>query len=160
MPGWYGQMAASTAVVSGDIYYIPIFVSELTTYIRIAIEVMTAAAGACDLRIFNWSGGLPSSLVLSAGTVDTGTIGVKEIVISRALTRGYYFLAHRTNAAPSLRGIDASAHFAPVPGMTPGAFYLDGRFIIPRVTAVYADPAPAPTSSALMSFAMVALREN
>ncbi|GAI93500.1 unnamed protein product, partial [marine sediment metagenome] len=102
VPGWYSNAYYSVAVTPGRIYYTPIFVVETTTYIRIAIDVDTEVAGSADLRIFAWENGLPGALILSAGTVDTTEDGKKEITIAQELTRGYYFLAIRCSANPTL----------------------------------------------------------
>ena len=160
MPGWYIGNVLNKANSAGIIWYIPIFVSETTTYIRICIYVSTAAAGTADLRIFNWNNGLPGSLVLSAGTVDTGSTGAKEIVISQQLTRGYYFLAIRCSAAPTLQGVDHTYAVAPpVPGVYGGSQPAAPNVIL-YASAAYADPAPAPTAMQGVEYASVYLREN
>jgi len=161
MPGWYSQGYITVAAYAGNIYYLPIFVSETTTYIAIGINVATAKAGTADLRIFNWSDGVPGSLVLNAGTVDTGTTGVKEINISQQLARGYYFLAVRCSGSPSLRGLDKAKPVAPpVSGINTVTTYPDAPNVILIVSAAYADPAPAPTAINTVYYAFVHLREN
>lgn len=160
IPGWLtADYVTNITSTAGRIYYIPIFVSETTTYIRIGVYVHVASAGTADLRIFNWSNGLPSSLVLSTGTVNTGTTGAKEIVISQQLTRGYYFLAYRCTGTPNLRAPSFYALLTPVPAINTA---LDGflRLIIPIVDAAYADPAPTPTDILDQFYAAVYLREN
>jgi hypothetical protein len=160
MPGWMGGLTSGYGMAAGVIYYEPIFVSETTTYTGIGISVSTASAGTADLRIFNWSNGLPSSLVLSAGTVDTGTIGSKVITISQKLTRGYYFLAVRCSGTPGLEGLNTNYCIAPpVPGISTSAGpYI--YFAIMTVSAAYSDPAPAPTGMEQPYYAVVYLREN
>ena len=158
IPGWFSIGSQSNiAATAGRIYYIPIFVEEATTYIRIGVNVGTAVAGTADLRIFNWGAGLPTSLVLSAGTVDTGTTGAKEITISQTLNRGYYFLAVRCSAAPSLYGL--SYAIPPVSGIN-DSLAVQPKLVIPYVAAAYADPAPAPTALTTQNYAFVMLREN
>ena len=160
VPGWYAQQLFTIAAVAGRIYYTPIFVTETTTYIRIGINVAAGAVGTADLRIYNWSGGLPGSQVLSAGTVDTTNIAVLEIVINQQLTRGYYFLAVRCSAAPSLRGFDGTTAITP----PVGGQYPDQTDAINRVNmtvdAAMADPAPAPAAAVAAGFCFVRLREN
>ena len=159
MPGWYVAYYSSTSATAGRIYYTPIFVEETTTYIRIGIEVSTASTGTADLRIFAWNNGVPGSLILSAGTVDTGTTGAKEITISKELTRNYYFLAIRCTGSPTL--YTASVTYAitcPVSGIGDNYRYPYG--VIPFVDAEYADPAPAPTNITTAAYAYVRLREN
>lgn len=160
IPGWYINSKAGTTAFAGWILYIPIFVLETTTYTRICILVLTLAVGTADLRIFNWTNGLPSSLVLSAGTVNTGTPGPKEIVISQQLTRGYYFLAVRCTASPLLNGPSPSSAIAPpVSGIDTSSEPKPYR-IIPGVETTYADPAPAPTAVFAIDKAMVYLKET
>ena len=159
MPGWYAASTCATAPTVGRIYYQPIFVEEMTTYIRIGVDVSLAAAGTADLRIFNWADGVPGALVLSAGTVDTGATGLKEITISQQLTRKYYFLAVRCTAACNLIGIPTtSALRTPVSGLQVTNTAPGGQILY--VDAAYADPAPAPTGVLGVGFALVRLREN
>lgn len=162
VPGWYAQAPGTFAVAANLIYYIPIFVTETTTYIRIGIEVTAAGAGGstADLRIFNWLNGLPGSLVLSAGTVATDAIAEVEIVIAQTLTPGYYFLAFRCDSTPTVQT------FQPLSAIAPPAAGLDTTInglstITMLVNAAYADPAPAPTATAPVQMGpMVWLREN
>jgi len=160
LPGWYIAYTVGITAVAGRIYYIPIFVAETTTYTRICINVSTLSAGSADLRIFNWNNGIPGSLILSAGTVNTGTTGPKEITISQQLARGYYFLAVRHTGAPLVHGPAVSyAVHPPVPGITTTSTSRAAQ-TIPHVDAAYADPAPAPTALSTPGQATVYLREN
>lgn len=147
LPGWYIGEKGTHIPVVGMIYYIPIFVTETTTYTRICMDVKNEAAGTADLRIFNWNNGLPGSLVLSAGTVNTGTIGAKEIIIAQQLTRGYYFVAYRCTAAPTLHCAETSyALTVPIPGLVDSSAIRISKIVL-TVSAAYADPAPAPTGA-------------
>lgn len=160
LPGWYADGAGLVNAVAGRIYYIPIFVTETTTYIRICIAVSVGAAGTADLRIFNWDNGLPGSLLLSAGAVDTTAAGFKEIVIAQQLTRGYYFLAIRCTATPKMYSPNpANSCAPPVPGIKTNE-YPNPDTVLPYVSAAYADPAPAPTGMRTIDYAFVFLREN
>lgn len=160
IPGWYAEDLTTAIVDAGRIYYIPIFVSETTTYIRIGIRVGTGVVGTADLRIFAWNGGLPAALILSAGTVDTSVAAWVEIVINQQLTRGYYFLAMRCTGAPTLYGpLVVAAVTPPVPGFaTTGVPSV--REVVLYVDAAYANPAPAPTGVVRAVYAFVILREN
>jgi hypothetical protein len=160
MPGWLAAAQVQTSVSSGVIYYVPILVSETTTYTAIGIYVLAASAGTADLRIFSWSNGVPGSLVLSAGTVDTSTTFEKEITISKQLTPGYYFLAVRCTGTPGLRGLDtAQAVVAPTPGISNLSGNLPTNVVL-TVSAAYADPAPAPTGAVSAAYAFVYLKET
>lgn len=160
IPGWYAAVSTVRGMTAGRIYYIPIFVEETTTYIAICINVETLDAGTADLRIFVWDDGLPGALILSAGTVDTGGTGAKEIAISQELTRGYYFLAIRCSANPSLWGLDsASAISSPVAGLYTSSS-AKTPYVILYVTAAYTDPAPAPADATDVYFVVVYLKET
>lgn len=160
MPGWHIRFFTASSLPAGWIQYIPIFVSETTTYIRIGIEVTTAAGGStAELRIYNWNGGVPGTLVLAPGSVDTSTTGLKEITISQQLTRGYYFLAVRPTALIAVNGADFNyALSPPVPGLAVDQQAPSG--VVPAVSAAFADPAPAPTTTNGCAPACVMLREN
>ncbi|MFW6125476.1 MAG: hypothetical protein ACOC58_00060 [Chloroflexota bacterium] len=160
LPGWYCGGGLTLTVTANRIYYTPIFVSEDTTFIRIGCNVTTAVAGTADLRIFEWDDGLPGAQILSAGTVDTSTTGYKEIVINQTLARGYYFLAIRCTAAPTLRGLDILASMQlPVSGRDS----VSGSYLYHAILyddGAYADPAPTPDGYERGDFAFVRLREN
>jgi hypothetical protein len=160
IPGWYFASNASISVEAGYIYYIPIFVSETTTFTAICTRVRTQIAGTARLGIFNWSNGLPGTKILDAGTVDTSTTGVKSIIINQVLTRGYYFLAIRCSATPSLDGPATTyAISTPVQGIGDGSNILPLYPILAAIAA-WADPAPAPTSARDAGLCVVFLKET
>lgn len=160
-PGWYSSGGQQTAIDAARIYYMPIFVQSLTTYDRIGIYVQTgdAAAGVADLRIFRWSSGVPGALLLSAGTVITAALGAKEIVISQALDRGYYFLALRGDQTPSLRGPASSGCVPPVSGIEAVNPTAEIGKIVYSHGAAYTDPAGTPTAMLGSDYAFVRLRQ-
>lgn len=159
-PGWSCDATRIDMVPAANrIYYIPIFVSEPTTYIRIGIDVQAGVAGTCDLRIFNWGNGVPGSLILSAGNVDTTAPGLKEITISQLLILGHYFLAARCTAAPTVRSLQSDLSATP-PVSGCYATMPHYTFVVMYVDAAYADPAPAPTAVTYHGYAFVRLREN
>lgn len=92
--GQIGTIAATTLTL-GRCYYAAFPVYRVGTFDRIGIEVTTGGSATCALRlgIYNGAGGVPTSVLLDAGTVDGTTTGAKEITISQTLARGYYFLA-------------------------------------------------------------------
>ncbi len=160
IPGWFSHASSTGAAAANRSYYIPIFVTETTTYIAIGINVAGLSAGLCDLRVFRWNNGLPSTQLLSAGTVNTGTTGDKEITISLGLTRGYYFLAFRCTGTPNLKSVGVAQADAPVPGINiggPGVQGLPG--VVLTVDAPFSDPAPAPTGMGFIYNAAVWLKE-
>lgn len=170
LPGWYWAGVGTENPSNGRLYYIPFFVEEATTYIRIGISIQIAGGGGtlCRLGIYNWTDGLPSDLVLDAGTVAIDSTGDKEIVISEALGRGYYFAAFVNNSTPQMIGPNiGSAVKTPVAGIgnDPGAtlgtvvIFEDGR--AGDVAGGLPSTAPLTTlGRENASFATVFLREN
>lgn len=150
-------------LANGVISYCPIFVSEDTTFTRIAVNVSNLQAGqTLDLRIFEWKDGLPGALVLDAGSVSLAAVAIVAIVISQLLARGYYFLANRTTAGAGAKilGINGSANLTiPVPGIT-GVISTQMLYCTMSVTAAWADPAPTPTAIVSEKAATMFLREN
>ena len=162
MPGWEVGGMENTVIVAGDIYYIPIFVPERTAYDRIAIYIFAGdgLGGLCELRLYNWAGGLPTTQVLAPGTVPTNLAGAQEIVIALTLERGYYFTALRGDQAPTLRGITPTGvGKCPSPGFIVTNDGNGQRYVGETVTGALADPALAPTGGISSDYAFVALRE-
>ncbi len=167
IPGWHytSCLANAVALTSGRIYYIPIFLEEISNLIRVGAYISTASVnGIIDIRIFRYLRGLPGALILNCGTIDTSVApAAVEIIIALTLPRGYYFLAYRPNAlgaAAILFGADTQkAVTAPVTGM---AIALGGAVsgVIPYADSAYADPAPAPSGVVGSGFASMFLREN
>jgi len=163
MPGWLIQTVGnSPGLTSGVIWYQPIFVSQSTLFSHIGVLITNLRAGGLiDLRIFKGAAGLPTSLVLSCGTVSTTNAVAVSIAIAQTLSRGYYFLAMRGDATAAGANISAVATGIPVVqgyGATCGV--ASGDLIIMAVTSAFADPAPAPTSTIAMTAAGIWLREN
>lgn len=66
-------------------------VGNSTTFTRIGIQVDGAvAASVIRLGVYDL---ITGALVLDAGTVSSATVGMKEIVISKNLTPGWYYIA-------------------------------------------------------------------
>jgi hypothetical protein len=159
LPGWFIHNNAEVQPDAGRIYYIPIFVSETTTYTAMAMTVVSESPGIADLRIYSWDDGVPGSLILSAGSVDTSEPGLKEIPINLTLDRGYYFITVRFTGTPILFGPDPDSSIVPPVSGFETAFSGSAPFVILAVDAEYSDPAPAPTMGLDASYAFVFLKE-
>ena len=145
LPGWYIYTTTGMNPVAGRIYYIPIYVSETTSYSAISMYVLAGSPGIADLRIFSYENGIPRSLILSAGTVDTSDSGVKEIPINLTLERGYYFVAVRFTSTPLMLVPDPSYPIVPpVPGFH-DHMDVSSPYVVLAADAEYSDPAPSPT---------------
>lgn len=95
---YYGPTGPRSVINTGQntLSVVPFWVSEQTTFDRIGVNITVAAAtgGVARLGIYNDNGfGVPASLALDAGTVATVTPGAKEIIISKTLSPGLYWLA-------------------------------------------------------------------
>jgi hypothetical protein len=116
---WYtspkaGTALVASALVANTLYAIPFVCPKAITLDRIGINVTTLKAGAARLGIYADAGGVrtcyPGTLLLDAGTVDTGTVGVKSININQALTGNtLYWLVIVPNVAPSVNSIMGAA---------------------------------------------------
>ena len=111
-----GYSTAGAAVTADILYLTPFLVGKATTFTRIGLEVTAGAAGAARLGIYNFTDGLPGSLVLDAGTIDTSGAAVLEVTISQLLNPGWYALAIVFNATPSVRFAAPSGTLLPYYG--------------------------------------------
>ena len=85
---------SDTTIVHQTTYYLPIVIQNAVTADRIACRGGTGlSGGSVRLGIYNDSSGLPSTVLIDAGTVATGAGGVAQITISQSLSVGIYWLA-------------------------------------------------------------------
>lgn len=86
----------TTAVVADGVMRLyPFMIYTDMTIDYIACEIVTTAGGAGSvtrLGIYDDVGGVPTNLVLDAGTVATTATGMASIAISKALTAGIYWM--------------------------------------------------------------------
>jgi hypothetical protein len=92
----YITTAAMTAT-NQRAYYTVVYIDQTTTIDRIAMRTSTLFSGTGSVRlgIYNhdYSTGLPSTLLLDAGTVSpTATSTVYQITISQTLNAGFYWV--------------------------------------------------------------------
>ena len=104
-----GSSGSSTFTVTvGRMYGQPLVVST-GTLDRIGAEVTAGGGASSVIRLgiynHNYTTGLPSSLVLDAGTIDGNAVAVQEITISQAVTVGVYWLVAvaQGTGTPSMR---------------------------------------------------------
>jgi hypothetical protein len=83
------------ATIENRMTVVPFHVPKTQQFTRIGVEVTTAAAGSTiRLGIYNIGPtGLPSTLVLDAGTIDSSVLGAAELTIDVTLVGGLYGLA-------------------------------------------------------------------
>lgn len=170
-PGWASTGTASQVLGAGYQYFIPIFVGETTTYIRIGCLVtVLEAAKAARLGILRYTNGLPGGVILDAGTVSLAAAAAVEIAISQQLARGFYFLTLVSDATgtAACQGWNASAvHLSPLEGFSP-SLNANNYITVLRKSAESAQVAggltdPAPTPDGVLSCTVagiVMLRES
>jgi hypothetical protein len=105
--------SATTAAISANsIYYQPIAITGVIN--RIGIEVTTGSSGAARLGLYTNANGLPGTLILDCGTVDTTSIAIVEATIDPMVLRGdWMWMCVVSNATPTCRiGTVGAAMFA------------------------------------------------
>jgi hypothetical protein len=83
-------------------YYIPFYVTMAETFDRMQIQASASFLGSASIRlgIYNNSAGVPSTVLLDAGTVAPVAASTGySVTISQALSVGYYWLAFNTVTA-------------------------------------------------------------
>lgn len=169
IPGWMRTVITFSAFAVDALFYQPIFVTTITTYDRIGINVQSGAAGTVRLGIYEADVSSPNAitpkaLVLDAGTVDVTTTGTKQITISETLNPGFYFLAMAMGVTATIYGTDSVSgpmETAALAGGSPG--HVMNR-LIPTLSrtgvgsGALADPAAAPTTDSSIWAQTVALR--
>lgn len=93
--------SATSAMVADRLHYQPIVLPGAVT--RIGIEVTTGAAGTCRLGIYSNVNGLPGSLIVDAGDVDTTNIALVEATIAVTLGTEWVWLAANFSSTPTVR---------------------------------------------------------
>lgn len=92
----YGPPATGGAASSWDeITYTPWVIDRTVSLTRIGVEVTTisGAAAAPRIAIYGDTSGKPGALILDCGSVDSTTLGIKELTIAQSLNAGRYWLA-------------------------------------------------------------------
>lgn len=93
IPQHFVTTSGTTAIAANTLYAVPLVVARRTAFTRIGASVTTAVGGTnARMGIYNDSTGKPGTLLLDAGTVSTGTNGLKEITIAQSVNRGLYWL--------------------------------------------------------------------
>lgn len=132
LPGWYS--GGVTNGTPGDhIAYIPIFVSETTTFDRIGANVAGTGSEGALIRfgVYNFANGVATTLIEDFGTIDVTTSGAKEIVINRTLARGWYAIAMISNGKGGvLSSMDMSKTRPPVAEGTTSALNTAPQYVL------------------------------
>lgn len=134
---------ASVGIAANTLTAMPFIVPRNMSFDRIAIDVTALAAGK-SVRLGIYRDGInvyPGSLLLDAGMVDASTVGIKAVIIDRALTKGLYWLAALSDGTPSL----AHQYAQPNPlGMISSTFvYSNSGWAVAQAYGALPDPFPA-----------------
>jgi hypothetical protein len=139
--------AATATVTINSLYAQPI--SVVGTVNRIGIEVTTGVAGGCRLGLYSNLNGLPGTLLVDAGIIDTTATAIVEATISDTILRGeWVWMVSVFSAAAVVRtGTVGSTMFAGSSTPSAGIKALTGGFTYGAL------PATAPTVSSASSVA-------
>jgi hypothetical protein len=116
----YSGAPAGKTLGNGDVGASVIDIGATQTFDRIAVNVTTATASqTARLGIYTaGTNGLPSVLVLDAGTVACDTTGFKEATISQSLSPGRYWLVCAKQGGGGAVGFSCAYHRAAGIGAT------------------------------------------
>lgn len=106
----FGGSSSNFTVTAGRVYYIPVIIPSTRTVTDLVVQVKTLSAGNVRMGLYTDSGGVPSSLVYTAGTASTGTTGYKYINNSQSVTAGLYWIAVQFDATPAMEQIGNEAN--------------------------------------------------
>jgi hypothetical protein len=97
-------LAVNSANLSaGRINAAPVDGRKSQTLDRIAVQVQTGTASVIHLGIYNYSTGVPTDLLIDAGTVDSSTTGTLEITTSVVVPRFFCIAYLVIGVVPTLR---------------------------------------------------------
>jgi hypothetical protein len=148
---WYGvqgNTGAGYSPVQNTTYFIPIYLNA-GTYDRLRIRCSGNSGTSIDLRlgIYNASSttGLPTTVVLDAGLINTESTGNYDKTINQTLTSGFYYLAvNKQGGDPYGQqyatytdfGLDTGPSPKGVGFMNDGTWNFNNSLTFPRVSGV------------------------
>jgi hypothetical protein len=108
--GFTTGLSGSIAFTTNTVYYSPFFVTQATTFDRIAVRGGTSMTGTATVRlgIYTNLNGKPTTLLNDYGTVSLSASVTGEVVISKLLQRGWYWLAAAPQASTGNNAIMAA----------------------------------------------------
>lgn len=106
--------APTTQAFGKDVMHaMPFICGQTMTFDKIGLEITVAgtAASVCRLLIYDVINGVPTNLILDAGTIAADSATYQEITINQTLQAGLYALVawHNSTATPSARAIPIAA---------------------------------------------------
>ena len=141
---WYesknGASLTTGTYTQNRLYCYPLFVQESITVDRLGVECTTAVASTTwRIGIYNSdSNGVPSTVLLDAGTVDTSTTGLKTITVNQTLSAGLYFIAgvwQGGASSPTMRAYSStSGNWAPIAGTSQQTTNINISYVLDSVS--------------------------
>ncbi len=125
---WPAGTNTTIALTANTLNAVAFITPVARTITRMAIQVTTLSAGNARLGIYIDDGSVyPESLLLDAGTVDTGSTGIKEItgLNTSLLANTLYWFVLVTNATPTISAVTAGTAWQPL-GYTSTALNVVG----------------------------------
>lgn len=125
--GWYSVPSGNSGTAippEGQVSLIPIFIDRTVTVDRIAAAVTAVGTAGAVIRLGIYSSGrdgMPSTLLLDAGTISGESATVQEININQVLTPGKYWLAAVVQGGASTRPTVRTSTTANQPGLAAAA---------------------------------------
>ena len=122
---------ANITMVADRLYASPLIIVRDMTVDRIAIQVSTAGAAGTKARLGIYNDGTnlyPGTLLLDAGEVAVDAVAIVNITISKALTKGIYWMAIVTNGTPDVMGDDAYDQSIPIMGLSSTNFGVNNDY--------------------------------
>jgi len=159
-----GWGSTSTVAITKDfaIATPPIIIPERTTFTTIGIHVTVGVASSvARLGVYKMGAdGVPTTLVLDAGTVSTASTGERNITISLTLEAGAYQLAYQNTGGASGATVSclafASSYLAEIYGLSAGLASTAGEDWM-YISNTGALPTPFGTPSRLLVGAIPAV---
>lgn len=168
---WYGpfETFSSSLVLTWNthanvidvVHYLPVFVPNAVTVDRIGLPLGIASAGTMTLGLYanDPVTFLPAARIVDAGTIDSTTLGDKEVTISEALTaETWYWIAVLKNSGGASVRVASADWRLPLPGQaTAGAIPTDNK--LPRYSESSATlPATAAPTLSVAATVLARLR--
>ncbi|OUL36353.1 hypothetical protein BV372_08010 [Nostoc sp. T09] len=93
----------TSGLAANSLIYVPMFIPKNITIDRLWLRVQSAVTSSLTrLGIYNNLNGLPSSLLVDAGEIDTSSPATKEAIISTFLGIGWYWIASNCSVSPNI----------------------------------------------------------
>ena len=141
---WYDTNTTAsintTSFTKSRLYLHPLFISESITIDRLAVEcTLLALSTTFRIGIYNSdSNGVPTTVVLDAGTVDTTSTGLKSITVNQSLSAGLYYVAgvlQGGSTSPEMRSYsNFNGNWSPVANTSQATTTRNNLFYVESVT--------------------------